>query len=124
MNRLRANWSNDLLELIEQAPEHAAHDFTAVPVTLKSPALLGLLFEAREQIDSPLVSHWPPIIRIDQAKVPQLATLVDIGNSRAGYFQQSLRQAVAHAVVGQLVLPRQKIGQEFFVTEEPIQKAD
>jgi hypothetical protein len=45
LNRLRAGWSNDLLELIDQAGESAAHPYMepALPLKASSPVLQGLL---------------------------------------------------------------------------------
>jgi hypothetical protein len=43
LNRQRAGWSNDLLELMAQADAAAAHDPRPVPVTSASSTLQGLL---------------------------------------------------------------------------------
>ena len=45
LNRQKAGWSNDLLELIEQAPESAAHpiDFDRPALKAGNSALQGLL---------------------------------------------------------------------------------
>lgn len=43
LNRQRAGWSNDLLELMDQADATAAHDPRPVAITSASPTLQGLL---------------------------------------------------------------------------------
>ena len=36
----------------------------------------------------------PAIVGIDEAKIPEVAALIDVGNSRCGQFQEALREAV------------------------------
>lgn len=44
LNRQRAGWSNDMLQLIDQAPESAAHDPNPDPGgIIITPAIIGLL---------------------------------------------------------------------------------
>ena len=38
--------------------------------------------------------HRPPVVRVDQAEVPVLAPLVEIGDTRAGQAQQALGEAI------------------------------
>jgi hypothetical protein len=44
-----------------------------------------------EQLGPQVVVHRPAIIWIDQAEVPDLVALVDVGNAGGGEFQQDLR---------------------------------
>src|SRR5438105_15819180 len=54
-----------------------------------------------QQRASPLPIDRLTIIGVDQTEIPELATLIDVGNARYGKFQHQLRQRGDGAVTGE-----------------------
>ena len=52
------------------------------------------------ELPAMVVIHRSAIIRINQAEVPQLGSLIDVRNSGYGQFQHCLRQGVEHPILG------------------------
>jgi hypothetical protein len=107
MNRLRAQWSNDLLELIEQAPQCAAHDPIDVTVTLKSPALLGLLRDIDDLYYGSVEDDTRKIIAPPPPRKPMLywQNLL-VKQTRPWFVENIIRRADEHprmAQVGMIV---------------------
>src|SRR6267142_554697 len=45
-----------------------------------------------EQLRSDAEVYWPPVVRVDQAEVPQLGALVVVGDAGRGDFDERLRE--------------------------------
>ena len=60
----------------------------------------GQVLHLVQQPAAQLVVHRPAIVRVDQAQVPQLRALVEIGHAGRGMLQQGLRQRVDSARAG------------------------
>src|SRR5437879_1080108 len=59
-----------------------------------------------------LVIHRTSVVRIDQAEIPQLGSLVEVRDAGSGDFQQGLRQGIEQAVMADLCLKLTKVPQE------------
>ena len=55
-----------------------------------------------EQPGAQIVIDRPAVVGIDQAEIPELVALVDVGHARRGQLQQRLRQRVERAEVRDL----------------------
>ena len=65
-----------------------------------------------QRLGACLVIDRTAVVRIDQAEVPHLAALVDVGHARHGQLEHGLDQAVLHAEPGHAVGERQEAGEE------------
>ena len=55
-------------------------------------ASYGFVLKLSKQVPAKLEVYRPPVVRIHEAVVPDLASLEDIRNPRAGEFEQGLGQ--------------------------------
>ena len=100
----------------QQSPRYEQLDCSVLPSTqqfgassrpccLKASSIRAPLFPVAE-VDR------PAIVRIDEAEVPQLAALVDVGDTRRGQLQDRLRQAIQHTRDGDLAMKVAKVGEK------------
>ena len=55
---------------------------------------------------------WPPIVGVDKAEIPQLASLIDVGHARRCEFANCLNEAVLDPKAGDTPHEGQEIGEE------------
>jgi hypothetical protein len=111
-NRLKAGWSNDLLELIDQAPEHSAHPTSAFcgppPLKAGSAQLQGLLRDIDDVFYATADDETRKIVcPIDPKRKPLLYWQNLLNGEVRPWFQENIARSHDHprkAQVGMIVL--------------------
>ncbi len=69
----------------------------------------GSFRETRQRVRFPFIINRAAIVGIDQAEIPQLGSLVEIGHARSGQLEGGLHQRQVHSAPGDLGGERQEI---------------
>ena len=77
------------------------------------PGLGRPTLQCPEQFLPAFVVHGTAVVRVHQAEVPQLGSLVGVGDARQGDFQQCLREPVEQPEMAHPLLERPQILQEW-----------
>src|SRR5688572_24674906 len=65
-----------------------------------------------QDVAAKLIVHWPPVVGVDQAEVPQFGPLIDVGHAGRRQFEQRLRQRVPNAELSDALGKWLKVRQE------------
>src|SRR5947209_5266568 len=102
------------LQQLMNEPQLAVRSITVLPKMMEK-FFFVFISKALQGLSSFFVINGPSVVGINKTKIPQFATLVNIGHAGTSGFQQHLRKRIDDAVINDALLKRGEAFPEWFV---------